>query len=338
MNWLETRAGNPFPARAGEACPPAEDLYDYGRGPGAVAPPPQRQRELQAHLVACAECRALIATLSVRPGPPIVGGELPPEPRAAVGDEAGAAVADDGEPTPDAIAAPEPPAPLPIHKISDERRRLRRVWIPLAAAAVVLVALGVWWRETRAAGDRPSELVARGTVFPAAPLLRGESGDALWFPRDRVLARGEANAPWSAVLFELAPRAGATEYRVLLRRNDGGAFERGTEVATLRGSGTELALEPADLARLTPGRYTWEAWAQAGGLDTFLGRRDFELVADRELDRALAALERESEPERSSRILALLHERGFVGDARAFARTLPESAERDQYLEQVPGR
>jgi hypothetical protein len=57
----------------------------------------------------------------------------------------------------------------------------------------------------------------------------------------------------------------------------------------------------------------------------------------RMLDR-IAELETASEPARSEAILELLHAGGFTSDARAFARLLPPSPERDEYISRPPGR
>jgi hypothetical protein len=222
------------------------------------------------------------------------------------------------------------------------RRGPRRLWIPVAAAAALLIGFGLWWQETHATARRASaDLVASAVRFPAQPVLRGDAAGSLWFPRDRLLMRVDAKGerhPWFAPRFEIAPLQGATSYRAALQRNEGGAFDHGSTVATLRSDSPVLELDANALAALAPGRYTWEAWAQVGGLDTFLGRRDFEAVEDAEVERALTDLDRIAGAERATRILAVLHDHGFLTDARAFARTLPASPERDQYLSDVPGR
>jgi len=182
-------------------------------------------------------------------------------------------------------------------------------------------------------------------VFPTAPVLRGEEPSALAFPRGRVLAAAPDSAPTSGglhhpLLFELAPEVEAERYRVELRRTDGGAFDAGREVATIEGTGPVLALADArgGAPALEPGDYTWEAWAVVRGLERFLGRRDFALVDDAALRSELARLAALPEPRRSSAALALLCARGFPGDARAWARSLPASPERDRFLEELPGR
>ena len=141
----------------------------------------------------------------------------------------------------------------------------------------------------------------------------------------------------SELLFEIEPEPDASAYTVYLERHAGGAFDEGERVATLKGLKPALALPAEERAALRPGHYTWEAWARVNGLDESLGRRDFELVLDPAL---LARIERSAarpEPERSEGILELLHA-AFPTDARAYARTLPASPEREAYLARVPGR
>ena len=215
------------------------------------------------------------------------------------------------------------PAPAPAPRASTRLRLLA----PLATAAAAALAVVLLWPRSA-----PSE--AGALRFPSEPLLRGEEPSPLLFPRDALLL-GEARA-WQALRFELAPRERATRYRVVLGATDGGAFDAPREVLRLDADAHELAA-PADFV-LAPGHYTWEAWVEIDGLFVELGRRDFEARREpgllAELDRRAEA----SEPARSESILHLLHERGYVGDARAFARTLPTSPERDAYLSRRPGR
>jgi hypothetical protein len=130
----------------------------------------------------------------------------------------------------------------------------------------------------------------------------------------------------------------AAALRVLVERHAGGALDRGERVASFEGGPGAIELAPEQAAALAPGHYTWEAWALVDGLDVHLGRRDFEVVRDAQLTARLAELERLEEPDRSEALIALLHERGFLGDARALARDLPATPERDAYLRALPGR
>ncbi|MBL8804462.1 MAG: hypothetical protein JNN27_20870 [Planctomycetes bacterium] len=88
------------------ACPTADELYDLGRGPGARSLSEVERVALGAHVNACADCAALIATLRERPPAPL---EFESERR----------------------------------EFAAERRRRMRVWMPLAAAAALL-AVFLW--------------------------------------------------------------------------------------------------------------------------------------------------------------------------------------------------
>ena len=52
----------------------------------------------------------------------------------------------------------------------------------------------------------------------------------------------------------------------------------------------------------------------------------------------LLALADRAEPERSLAAVNLLHAKGFLTDARAIARSMPASPERDAYLSRARGR
>jgi hypothetical protein len=322
--WLAIGEG-----RSGGRCPDAEELYDFGRGPGYRPLTVARRDEIDAHVARCASCRDFARTLDAPvPVPwtmvPLRGGAGVDE---APGDE------DDSEdlepPLRTAVGVPDP---------GDWRRQ---AWLPLVAAAAVIAALIVLRPDT---GDRTAnERVASGSegigsvpfAFPSAPVLRGAEHDALLFPRGPVLcAESGAGTAWPLV-FELEPHAEAESYRVLVSRHAGGAFDEGTLVAELTG-----ALPRLDAGHLVldPGHYTFEARAVVRGLERPLGERDFEIVIDAELTTEWNALEGLAEPERGVRRVMLLHERGYLGDARAFARTLAASPERDAYLASTPGR
>jgi hypothetical protein len=288
--WLDGR----LHAAASQDCPSAEDLYDFGRGPGAEALSDMRYREVAEHVAACAHCEALIGTLASQPPSPLVI-----DPPLA-----------DSRPT--ARARPSP---------------LRLVGALAAVAASVAVAM-LLFQDARAG--------APSITYPAGAILRGESTGKLYFPRDRVLA-AEESGTHSELLFEIEPVPGAASYAVYLERHAGGAFDQGERIATLSSAEPVLELPPADRASLRPGHYTWEAWARVNGLDESLGRRDFELVLDPALLARIERLTARPEPERSEGILALLHE-AYPTDARAYARTLPASPEREAYLARVPGR
>ena len=229
--WLEEQV----PAPNANLCPSAEELYDYGRGPGARPLPEVERVAVRAHLATCGECSALVETLQLRPPAPLL--DLP---SAAAG--ASTAGAPSMAPVPPAPALPRSPA-----------RRLGLV--PLVSAAAAAAALALLWPRPAAPANTPLR-------FPAAPLLRGDAENALLFPRHAVLV--DDRGAWQPLRFELAPRERATRYRVVLRSTDGGAFDLGREVLRLDSEGPELAAS-ASFA-LAPGHYTWEAWADVDGL------------------------------------------------------------------------
>jgi len=331
--WLRRGEG------PGEGCPSAEELYDYGRGPGYGPLPSARRAAIEGHLAACSACEGLVETLATPPPAPLDSPEVrTARPRI---------------PTPSRSTAPRPSPILaePAESWRDEsferplersfdaedarpRPRLRALprLVPLAVAAALVLALGIW------IAILPSDRT--DLVFPKTPLLRGSSGGPLYFPRDRVLRPGERAAELFPILkgeiaFEIEPQEGASGYQIELLRHDGDAFAADGEVLTRLQSDGPTVRARLDLP---PGSYTWTARAVVRGLALELGSRDFEVVADPVLDGALAALEGSIEPERSLKAVALLHEFGDESAARAIARSMPASPERDAYLGQVPGR
>jgi hypothetical protein len=309
--WLRQRAtksvvqrtqdGGPHePGPDSLACPTPDELYDFGQGPGAGALLPARREAIDRHLATCLACEQAVATLATPPPSPLLLGLPEDEP-------AGAST----------------PAPT-------RARRFRGSWgLVLAAAAGLIVALGVW---------RAWQAPAVRAAWPVEPLLRGEASQALLYPRERVLERtAELVAAVPAfqghVQFEVAPMS-AGALRIELFRHGGGAFDA---VERAREWTAETTSSPAPSA-LEAGHYTWKAWKRDGQLDVELGSRDFEVVRDEALTRDLAAILRGGGADAGIRAVRLLHERGYRTDARALARTLPESAGRDAYLGRAPGR
>ena len=309
--WLISQLPEQRAAELGE-CPSADELYQFGHGPGTSPLPEQRQVAIADHLAHCRDCDAWVATLAQRPPVPL---DLAPPQEDEEAEESAA------------------------HSVQPRPQAWRRRWIPLAAAALILITVGVFWGPIRAGGPGPA-LHATGIAFPTPDVLRGTSARALYFPRDRVLTSATRGL-LHELRFELAEREEASLYRVFLMRNVAGAFDRGQAVATLESDGTTLTFAHATdgaHVELTPGTYTWEGWAVVRGLETILGRRDFEVVEDTELRGELDRLAGLDEPRRSTEILALLHRRGHSTDARAYARALPRTPERDAYLNNLPGR
>jgi hypothetical protein len=314
--WLATRAQTLRPAGP---CPSPEELYDYGRGPGYGPLSSVRKSEIERHLARCGECEGIVETLATPPPVPLeapsreevltAGGERPRsgDRNAADGSEFG-----------------KRPA----------RRRLRSLprLVPLLVAASLILALGVW-----------IALIPSGSetlIFPQAPLLRGSSGGPLFFPRDRVLhATAEAKAAFPALagglMFEIEPQANATMYRVDVARHGDDAFAAVEQSIVKLESALPFVKATEELA---PGHYTWVLRVVVRGLLQEPGARDFEVVEDAELCKQLAELVSRPEPGRSLTAVRMLHEQGYLSDARAIARTMPPSRELDTYLGQVPGR
>jgi len=312
--WMEARLGS---AGVPHACPSAEELYDYGRGPGYGPLSSVRRAEIERHLIGCGECEASVETLATPPPVPL---DTP------VGSPAWNRV-------PSPLRAVRP-SPSPILQEPALKRRFQRLprLVPLAMAASLVLALGIW------VAINPS---GRSSLrFPSAPLLRGSSGGPLYFPRERVLSSGPGvvelfPALGSELVFELEPQPDATAYSIDVARHGGDAFAVEEDVV-VQLSGNAPTLRTA--RTLAPGDYTWTARAEVRGLPRELGARDFAVVADSGIEQRLLGLRDRAEPARSLEAVRILHERGYLADARAIARSMPASEDRDAYLGQLPGR
>lgn len=320
-SWLT--AGAPVESQEAGPCPTAETLYEHGRGPGVEGSPLDPQ--VTAHLERCAPCAALVASLASAPPlplhwtspadaelehdapediaqeAPLVGHALRAVPERHDGRVTGPSSSVDSEQTPVVVTA---------------RRPRVAAWLPLAAAAALLASVFV---VPLLSPD--SEL----SGLPTPSLLRGPESSALFFPRGPVLANAGGTA---APLFELAAVDGASEYRVELFRHEGTAFAEGQQVADLRSGAPTFAATP-----LASGSYTWRAFATVDGLERELGSLEFEVRPEPQL---LAPLPTSDVADIVRRV-AELHAAGFLTDARALARTLPDSPEKEAYL-LPPGR
>lgn len=319
--WLAAQSGS------GD-CPSADELFDFGRGPGARSLSAERHAAVELHVHGCEECRGFVDTLAAKPPVPLIITAPRPARAAAVSDEPVAPAAPPlartpvGEPrvAPESSAGPRSVA-----------RPTRRPWRALAAAAVVLVSLGLLWRVLDRA-EVGTTAADRG-LFPPEDVLRGDIDDPLLSPRGALVALdGRA---WHDFVFAVAPRERAEAYRFVVRRYGDDPLAPGVEIARWTFAAA-TSTRPAEA--FGPGRYAWEAWAVVDGLDLRLGARDFEVREDAafaaELSRALV----KTGDERTRDVLWLLHREGYLDDARAFARELPPSAERDAYLARPPGR
>lgn len=237
----------------------------------------------------------------------------------------------------ESLATP-PPVPIEVPSLQSGRSRFRRLQrlAPLAAAATVLVSLAIWYAIDHAGTTE--------AAFPGAPLLRGSSTGTLLFPRDRVLHASEKlrvafPALDGSLAFELETVAGAEGYEVEVARHGGDAFAtEETKLFELAGNGSTLVADPTQGSSLGVGEYTWTARAKVRGLDEPLGQRDFAIADDPALTEELLDLSDRAEPGRSLAAVNLLHAKGFLTDARAIARSMPASPERDAYLARARGR
>lgn len=305
--WLSDAA--PKESDAAGPCPPAEVLYEHGRGPGAEGSP--RDPEVTLHLERCIACSALVTSLESAPPLPLEWTSLSAEELEDADDEpqmpAIAAARHDGR-----AKAPSPSAAEGTRRVSPWFAR----YFPLAAAAALL--LGVFLGPRLLSSSPLSQL-------PSPALLRGAENAALLFPRGPVLAGRDGSA---APSFEVSPVEGASEYRFELLSHEGGAFDEGRALANVRS-----ATPRHEGLRLDSGSYTWRAFATVDGLERALGALDFEVRSD-------PALAADAAPEGVAalveRILAL-HEAGYLTDARVLARRLPDGPEKAAYLA-PPGR
>src|SRR4029079_14369863 len=125
--WLRARAADAARKTGGSAlleCPEAEELYDFGQGPGATTLSQARQDAIDRHLATCRECEQFVETLTSAPVPPMVLG-LPEEDREDL-------------PVDPAWVRPTPVIPL---RRKGPRRFLVGGGLAAAAAVVVMVAI-----------------------------------------------------------------------------------------------------------------------------------------------------------------------------------------------------
>jgi hypothetical protein len=305
--WLEARGPELRPAGP---CPTSEELYDFGRGPGFGPLSANRRHEIDAHLRRCAECETMVETLAAPPPVPL---ELPRSPADADGRVEG----------------------RPNVRAGGRLLKLQRL-APLAAAAAVLLTVGVWYAIEQAGTTE--------AAFPSAPLLRGSSTGNLLFPRDRVLHPTEAvrkafPALEGSLTIEVEPKPDAASYRIAVARHGKDPFATEEKsLVELSGAGPTFQSKSLTASALAAGEYTWTARAKVRGLDQPLGQRDFAIVDDPKLCAELLKLSDRAEPGRSLSAVNLLHAKGFLSDARAVARAMPASPERDAYLSRNTGR
>ena len=314
--WLEGAGG-----QHQVLCPETEELYDFGRGPGYGYMSTERRTEIELHVSHCESCADFAGTLaSSVPIPWTTDGDsLTVQRRTKV--------------TPPIRKRVERKRSRPRLRLLPSLERVPE-WVPVAVAAGLMIAIVF---ATRDGAPSPGEVGAGSpsSFYPELPVLRGEESSPLLYPRGNVLADETRFAAPLPPSFELTPVDGAELYRIQLRKHAGGAFDVGTELSVFEDETPTLS---AQLSKLAPGHYTWEAWALVRGLERPLGERDFRVVADAGIAAQWQELESLPEEERGARRVALLHNHGYFGEARTLAESLPASEERDAYLEAWPGR
>ncbi len=321
-------------------CPKAEELYDFARVPGQdrlghVRQSAAHRLQIEAHLASCRDCRELVQLLDL-PVPSAWSADREEDAEAdALRKTATAPPASPGTAT-DSKEAAIPTAyssathssdsdadPLLMGPGSSKRGKLMQGLVAAAAAAAIVAIVALQDSATNAG----AELLTH--KFPVAAIMRGDQESPLLHPRGRILLDTAPARTTHPIKFEWSPQEGAQTYRIQLRKHSGGAFDTGQVVWEHESEAPAFVSNES----LGAGHYTWELWAVIHGLDQRLGARDIELVEDAELLDQLAMLSQLKPPANSERSLLLLHERGFISDARAFARQLPQSSERDAYLQ-----
>lgn len=287
----------------------ADELYDFGGGPGATALTEERRGEIEAYLAEHPGEAAWVDGLSAGVPVPL---DFASDTDATAGpalralpplDLAGDTSDSDGQPVTEAHGTVPRRAPAWV------------VWAPLAAAALVLaMALGGTTRLNALDGG-----------LPESPVLRSARSEGLLFPRGRVLAASVDQPMYAAQpLFEVARVPGASTYRFELRSGTGGAFGEGQAVWNAA-STAPFATAPA----LTAGTYSWSAWAVTNNVERPLGTLDFTVVPGPLSHYAGVGAESAASTREDVRVL---HAAGYLTDARFRARSLPAGPARAKYL------
>ncbi|HIG85775.1 MAG TPA: hypothetical protein EYQ25_01900 [Planctomycetes bacterium] len=247
LRELETQLEDNTPADP--PCPVPEELYSFGRGPGATPLDPNRRYQIREHIQHCAPCASCVKTLRHAPPPPLV---FEPLEVTAVG------------------GVRRVLNPLREKRWRRESTSMLR-WTPLAAAAALLLLIGGNLGSDTTTGD-----------WPGHPVMRGEESATLLFPRGPVL--GGALGAWASdPTFELTSLGPDESYHIELFRTDGSAFDEGLLVWQGESSNPTIQLRQP----LTPAHYTWHASLLRDGLTQRLGSMDFEVRQDQGLVRAL---------------------------------------------------
>ena len=336
--WLSDRgSSNRAAVRGSTPCPEAEELFDYGRGPGAMRLAVATERRIEAHLVDCEECRTLIGTLATTPPAPLLdlpratGSDgLPPLPRREGGDSPAT-----GAPIRRPRLAPTP------ERVPPTARRAGPRWVVLAAAAGLLVA-GLW--ALRAAGLFESHAASTGEVlanaevlYPSIDSLRSVASERQMDPFGRVLA-AEGTGTWQPLVFSVPPVEGATSYEFVLYRESETLEGDPTKVASCSSLLPEVQWDDALMQDLVPAQYIWEARVTTSGPPKTLGPVRFRIVAHPDVLSELQRRAAQSTSRGSTDVVLWLFGNSYWNDLRQYVRGLPQSKARDAFLTAIAGR
>jgi hypothetical protein len=305
--WLRARAAEAAVKTGGPAlleCPEAEELYDFGQGPGSTTLSQARQDAIDRHLATCRECESFVETLTSAPVPELVLG-LPEE---------------DVE-----VDVPTWTRPTPIHPIKRQGPRRLLVGAGLAAAAAVVAMIAIQSQSAPSLG-LPVQVEVRGSQ----PIL---------YPRGHVLVPSDElkkvfPALGGPVEYQVDPQQDASGYTLYLSRHDASAFAKTEPVDQIDSK------EPAGfITRPLPvDHYTLAASFTVQGLPQPLTAREFDVRTDPAIESKLLEIRSQPEPQRTVAAIKILVNDDYWNDARNLARTLPASSERDLFLNQPPGR
>jgi hypothetical protein len=201
--WLTTRA------RVASPCPPSEQLYHFGRGPGYEPLAAERRDQINEHLAECSTCAGLVESLRASPPLPLdVSPPLDAPLREAVsgpfGLEAAQASRSEGATSP--RSAPEPARsrrddPFVTDDLELEFGGGRGASDSRApdAGHGSPIRLGAHWPEARGKRSSPRS----GADRPGGPRTLPAPFDSI---RDSALSSARAD---SAAAHERAPRSGS---------------------------------------------------------------------------------------------------------------------------------
>jgi hypothetical protein len=273
-------------------CPPAEELFDFGRGPGFEPMPMAGRQSIQSHLAECEECATLVASLATPPPLPVDLSALE-------------------------VLPTKTRQPIPA-------LRLTRTWAPFLLAAG-LGGIFLLPPILRMMG-------AQTPVLPEQQVFRGTEAAPLLFPRGALLlplspSSLSLSSSTTGPEFELSAVEGAENYRVEVYVRDAGAFDGGRRIQVLHSKAPRFEGQS-----LTAGLYTWRAFAQVDGLDQPLGDLDFEMIEDARLAREVSDAVQFGGAPQVIELIRKLESKGYFSDARKLAHTLPETPGTSAYL------